>query len=224
MHLTQIQAAARILAFDRAPRTVTTLLVGKLLCRGTVEHLCRIRNISMSGMMLETHHTLGFGSWVTVELRSGDRLQGSVVWSSEGRAGVEFAQPIDVDHILAQAKAGLGPFCGPAPRAPRFDVECAARISCFGRHIDVTLENVSQSGARIALPKPPREDTEIILSVPGLPSRRCTTRWATEDKAGLIFLEPISYNDLAPGSSIAPRQLRTAKPRTSARAECDFRP
>ena len=29
-------------------------------------------------------------------------------------------------------------------------------------------------------------------------TRRCTTRWATEDKAGLIFLEPIAYNDLGP--------------------------
>jgi hypothetical protein len=198
MHLKQIDPHAVGVTPERAPRTVTTLLVGKLLCRGAVEYLCRIRNISMSGMMLETHHTLGFGNWVTVELRSGDRLQGSVVWSSEGRAGVEFATLIDVDHILAQAKAGPEGFCGPAPRAPRFDIECAARISCFGRHIDVTLENISQSGARIRMPRPPREDTEVILSIPGLPSRRCTTRWAKDDTAGLIFLEPISYNDLGP--------------------------
>jgi len=198
MHLTPINPDAPGVVADRAPRTVTTLLVGKLRSRGAVEHLCRVRNISMSGMMLETHHPLGYGSWVTVELRSGDRLQGTVVWSSEGRAGVEFAQPIEVDYILAQAKAGLDRFCGPAPRAPRFDVECEARISCFGRYIDVMLENISQSGARIVLPKPPREDTEVILSVPGLPTRRCTTRWSREDKAGLIFLEPISYNDLAP--------------------------
>lgn len=198
MYLMPIHNPASAPDADRAPRTVTTLLVGKLVARGTVEHLCRIRNISMTGMMLETHHTLGFGNWVTVELRSGDRLQGSVVWSSEGRAGVEFATLIDVDHILAQAKAGPDGFCGPAPRAPRFDIECAARISCFGRHIDVTLENISQSGARIRMPKPPREDTEIILSIPGLPSRRCTTRWARDDQAGLIFLEPISYNDLGP--------------------------
>jgi hypothetical protein len=198
MHLMQIQTAAADLAADRAPRTVTTLLVGKLLCRGTVEHLCRVRNISMSGMMLETHHALGYGSWAAVELRSGDRLQGSVVWTSEGRAGVEFAQPIDVDYILAQAKAGPEGFCGPAPRAPRFDVSCDARISCFGRYIDVTLENISQSGARITLPRPPKADTEVILSVPGLPSRRCTTRWASDDKAGLVFIEPIAYNDLAP--------------------------
>jgi len=198
MQLTPLEAAEANPALDRAPRTVTTLLVGKLTCRGTVEHLCRVRNISMGGMMLETHYTLGYGNWVSVELRSGDRLQGSVVWSSEGRAGVEFPQPIDVDYILAQAKAGLDRFCGPAPRAPRFDVECEARISVFGRHIDVTLENISQSGARIVLLRPPREDTEIILSVPGLPSRRCTTRWSRENKAGLIFLEPISYNDLAP--------------------------
>lgn len=198
MHLTPLNPEAAGVVADRAPRTVTTLLVGKLRSRGAVEHLCRVRNISMTGMMLETHHQLGYGSWVAVELRSGDRLQGSVVWSSEGRAGVEFAQPIDVDYILAQAKAGPDIFCGPAPRAPRFDVECPGRINALGRYIDVTLENISQSGARIRLPKPPRTDTEVILSVPGLPTRRCTTRWARDDKAGLIFLEPISYNDLAP--------------------------
>ena len=115
-----------------------------------------------------------------------------------GRTAGLHGAAFSVDYILAQAKAGLDRFNGTAPRAPRFDVTCAARISCFGRHIDVELENISQSGARIVLPKPPREDTEIILSVPGLPSRRCTTRWSSENKAGLIFLEPISYNDLAP--------------------------
>jgi hypothetical protein len=196
MRLMQSGADAAAI-FGREPRIVTTLLVGKLLCRGTVEHLCRVRNISTRGMMIETHHTPGYGNWVTVELRSGDRLQGSVVWSSEGRAGVEFAAPIDVDHILAQAKLAPEKLGANAPRAPRFEVTCPARISIFGRHIDVTLENISQSGARLRLPRPPRPDTEVILSVAGLPSRRCTTRWVNEDVAGFVFLEVIPYHDLA---------------------------
>jgi hypothetical protein len=197
MHMTQLQAVTAAPCLDREPRTVTTLLVGKLRCKGTVEHLCRIRNISATGMMIETHHPVGYANWVTVELRGGDWLQGNVVWSTQGRAGVEFASPIDVDTILANAKAGMARPRGVAPRAPRFDVECAARINSFGRYIDVTLINVSQSGARLRMPKPPRPDTEVILSVPGLPTRRCTTRWAREDMAGFVFLEVIPYHELA---------------------------
>jgi len=68
MHLTKAQSAEAGLARDRAPRTVTTLLVGKLRCSGMIEHLCRVRNVSVTGMMIETHYTLGYGNWVTVEL------------------------------------------------------------------------------------------------------------------------------------------------------------
>lgn len=182
---------------ERAPRTVTTLLVGKLIAKGHAEHLCRVRNISATGMMIDTYQPLGFGTWVAVELRSGDRLQGSVVWSGTGRAGVEFAAPIDVDYILAEAKSPTVDINGNTPRAPRFEVQTAGRISSYGRQIDVIVENVSQTGAQIRMPRPPRKDSEVILTIPGLPQRRGTTRWATDETAGLAFHDLISYQELA---------------------------
>lgn len=184
-------------AVERAPRTVTTFLVGKLLCGPAGEHLCRIRNISATGMLVETHHALALDESIAVELRCGDRLEGAVAWTTSGRMGVRFRAPIAVDAVLANAKPRLASTGPSVPRAPRFTVQCAARISSFGRSIDVTIENVSQSGARIRMAKPPHRDTQVILSIPGLPPRRCTTRWSNEDTAGLSFLDMIPYHDLA---------------------------
>nr|WP_246352322.1 PilZ domain-containing protein [Sphingomonas xinjiangensis] len=184
---------------ERAERIVTTLLIGKLLSANGPDQLCRIRNISATGMLIETHRPLGFGSWLAVELRSGEKLQGTVAWSGTGRAGVQFLTPIQVDRILAEAKQSAAPTRLRAvqqPRAPRFDVQCPASISSNGRYIDVMLENVSQSGACVSMSRPPKRDTEVILSIPGLPSRRCTTRWSDDKAAGLLFLEVIPYHEL----------------------------
>ncbi|UYY59669.1 PilZ domain-containing protein [Sphingomonas sp. S2-65] len=189
-------AADHAAPMERAERIVTTLLIGKLLSANGPEHLCRIRNISTTGMLIETHRPLGFGAWVAVELRSGEKLQGTVAWCGTGRAGVQFVTPIEVDRILAEAKQSATVRVRNQPRAPRFDVRCPASISSNGRYIDVVLENVSQSGARIAMARPPKRDTEVILSVPGLPSRRCTTRWSDDAAAGLLFLEVIPYHEL----------------------------
>jgi hypothetical protein len=186
---------------DRAERTVTTLLIGKLVCASGAE-LCRIRNISATGMMIETARSLGFGNWLAVELRCGQKLQGSVAWASTGRAGVQFTAPIDVDQVLAVARGAAAQpqqrrAAEPVPRAPRFDVDCAARINSNGRSIDVQVENVSQSGARIRLPRPPKADTQVILSIPGLPPRRAVTRWSSDEVAGLSFLDVIPYDELS---------------------------
>lgn len=183
---------------ERAERIVTTLLIGKLVCQTGAE-LCRIRNISSTGMLIETSRVLRYGNSVAVELRCGQRLQGTVAWSSTGRAGVQFLQPIDVDEVLAvaQANAQQRSRGTTVPRAPRFDVTTPARISINGRTIDVVVENVSQSGACLRLPRPPRQDTQMILSVPGLPTRRCVTRWADEERAGVSFLDVIPYQDLS---------------------------
>jgi hypothetical protein len=183
--------------FERAERRVTTFLVGKLVCAGSNEHLCRVRNLSESGMLIETHKPLGFGSWVDVELRCGQRLQGTVAWAGTGRAGVQFVARIDVDKVLADAKLQAVQGEANQPRAPRFKVSCPAQISSNGRYIDVMLENVSQSGACLQLPRPPKQGTHVILAVPGLPSRHCTSRWTEQDRVGLSFSDVIPYHELA---------------------------
>lgn len=176
----------------RAPRTVTTLLVGRLLRGGFPDTPCRVRNVSTSGMLVECHVALAEGDSIAVELRSGSRLEGTVAWHEGVRAGVEFVEPVDLDLVLAEAANEAG-----VPRSPRFDVTCPARLSTYGRAIAATIENLSQTGARLAVAEPISPDTAYVLTIPGLAPRRCTVRWCAGEDAGIRFVEAIAFAELA---------------------------
>lgn len=180
---------------DRAPRTVTTLLVGKLIAEGMPEQPCRVRNLSATGMLIETQSPLGYGNWIAVELRCGQRLQGTVVWSSTGRAGVQFAEAIEVDQVLAVARGATAAHVV-APRAPRFAVNLVARLVNDGHPTEVTIQNISQSGARVLLNDLRELEPLVTLTIPGLQPRRCTVRWARDKTAGLAFMDMVPYHEL----------------------------
>ncbi|OAN57281.1 PilZ domain-containing protein [Sphingomonas sp. TDK1] len=184
---------------ERAPRTVTTLMVGKLICAGAGEQLCRVRNISATGMMLESPFPLREADTIVVELRGGPVLEGTIMWVSGGRAGVQFTAPIDVEEVLAAAK-GSSPAARlrrAVPRAPRFAIGCTARLVCNGVSHVAVVENISQSGARIHLASRPELDRVVTLVIPGLTPHSCTIRWNDGESAGLAFIEMIPYAELA---------------------------
>lgn len=179
---------------ERAPRAVATLLVAKLSHEGNPGQLCRVRNISEMGMQIDTIASLLPGMRITVETRGGALLTGAIAWTKGGRAGVRFDGPIDVTEILGKPHPVAAT---PRPRSPRFVAELPARISSYGRSIDVVLADLSQGGACLRLQRTLRADTEVILLIPGLPTRRCTTRWSNDEYAGVAFHDPISYTELS---------------------------
>ncbi len=87
---------------ERAPRTVATLLVGKLRHEGNPGQLCRVRNLSERGMQIDTIASLLPDMRITVELRGGALLNGAIAWTGGGRAGVRFDTPADVNAILGK--------------------------------------------------------------------------------------------------------------------------
>jgi hypothetical protein len=183
----------------RAPRTMTTLMVGKLVRAGAGEQLCRVRNISASGMMLETPFPIREGDRIAVELRCGQLLEGTVKWTSAGRAGVQFLTPIDVEEVLANAR-GSSPAARlrrAVPRAPRFVIATTARLVCNSVSFTVLVENISQSGARLRLSNQPALDRVMTLVIPGLKPRACSVRWSEGEAAGVAFIEMIPYAELA---------------------------
>ncbi len=183
----------------RAPRTMTTLMVGKLVRAGAGEQLCRVRNISATGMMLETPFPLREGDRIAVELRCGQLLEGAIMWTSAGRAGVQFTAPIDVEEVLATAK-GSSPAARlrrAVPRAPRFHITTTARLVCNSVSHIVLMENLSQSGARLRLSNQPDLDRVMTLVIPGLKPRSCSIRWSDGEAAGVAFIDMIPYAELA---------------------------
>ncbi|MDQ0252126.1 hypothetical protein J2W22_004214 [Sphingomonas kyeonggiensis] len=179
---------------ERAPRAVATLLVGKLSHEGNPGQLCRVRNISEHGMQIDTIASLLPAMRISVELRGGQTLTGAIAWTKGGRAGVRFDTPADVNAILGKPQIEAATV---RPRSPRFAADIPARISSLGRSIDVVVADLSQGGACLRLQRTLRADSEVILMIPGLPTRRCTTRWSNEEFAGVAFHDPISYTELS---------------------------
>ncbi|MFS2109471.1 PilZ domain-containing protein [Sphingomonas sp. Sphisp140] len=179
---------------ERAPRAVATLLVGKLSHEGNPGQLCRVRNISEHGMQIDTIASLLPAMRISVELRGGQTLTGAIAWTKGGRAGVRFDTPADVNAILGKPQIEAATV---RPRSPRFAADIPARISSLGRSIDVVVADLSQGGACLRLQRTLRADSEVILMIPGLPTRRCTTRWSNDEFAGVSFHDPISYAELS---------------------------
>lgn len=182
---------------QRAQRTVTTLIAAKLELGPGKEALCRLRNVSTTGMLVETGQPLTRDDAVVIELRSGERLSATVVWTDEGRVGIQLDHEIDVASTLrpqvVKAKGHI-PAIG---RAPRFAVAAPGRLSSLGRSCPVTVENLSQSGARLTLSTDIPLDAPATLTIPGLSPRACSVRWRNELHVGVAFIELISFAELS---------------------------
>lgn len=180
----------------RANRTVTILIVAKLVSeRG--ESLCRIRNISSGGLMLESRAPLAKGDPIGVELRSGRRLSGRVVWSRDGRAGVQFDGSVVVEEIVALPSAEKPSRLRRArqPRPPRIAAEARVEVTTAAGRVYARMIDISQGGARLLLPFRVQPGERMTLAVPGLPAKLAHARWAGEE-VGVAFAEPLSFDAL----------------------------
>lgn len=179
----------------RAPRVTTILLIGKLAA-GDRETLCRVRNISETGMMAEVYGSFVVNEPVEVTLKAGDTLAGTVRWNRAGRIGVAFDGKVDVPELLAHAAMRSG--AEGIARGPRFTADCPVAMLVVGYRHPARLVDISQGGARVTVANTMPRDQLLGLSIPGLGEREAAVRWVGEGACGLVFLEPLSFADLAP--------------------------
>ncbi|WP_395391308.1 PilZ domain-containing protein [Novosphingobium sp. BL-8A] len=179
----------------RAPRVTTILLIAKLAA-GDRETLCRVRNISESGMMAEVHGSFAVNETVEVTLKAGDTLAGTVRWNRAGRIGVAFHGRVDVPELLAHAAMRTG--AEGIARGPRFTADCPVALLVVGYRHPARLVDISQGGARVTVASAMPRDQLLGIAIPGLGEREAAVRWVGADSCGLVFLEPISFADLGP--------------------------
>jgi len=176
-------------------RVVTTLLLGRVVRQDGSDGLCRVRNLSSGGMMFEALKRFINGDHVTIELRNGNALSGTVVWAREGRNGVAFDEELSDEALVTLDKivhAGKG-----RARAPRFDVGVSTRATVEGRALPVVLENISQSGGMLRTSEPLAFTPTVVLAIPNLGSRLCDRRWVREGAVGVSFVQMLRYDELA---------------------------
>ena len=180
---------------ERAPRTVTLLMTGKLVT-GSGEGLCRVRNISSTGLQIESRRHLAAGDLIRIELRGLSELPGRVAWSQPPLAGIALFDPIAVDDLLHPRPVSRLTRSR-SPRAPRIGVECVVELETGGGPCHGQLCDLSQGGARLRLPVSPRRDERVTIAIPGLPLKSGIVRWVRDADVGIAFYEALSFDVLA---------------------------
>ena len=102
-------------------RHLTLFRVGALMI-GDRRELCLIKNISAGGMLIRAYCELEVGTRVSVELKSGEPVEGAARWVDGENVGIAFDRPVDVLDLLSNSMDG------PRPRMPRVAVDCTALV------------------------------------------------------------------------------------------------
>lgn len=171
-------------------KVVTVRWVAKLSGEKGQE-LCLIRNVSAGGVMANIYSEHEIGEHIALEIRSGQLLEGEIVWLRDGCAGVRFFSEVDVDEMLKSVSADRP---GLRSRAPRIEVYGQANIRIGSTAYTVDLCDLSQGGVKVALPGPIEPDKEVVVSISGLEDRKSLIRWQRNGRAGLSFVRPISFD------------------------------
>lgn len=187
----------------RARRHLTSSEIG-LMHVGQEDDFCRIRNISATGLMAQVYRAISVGDQVSVALKSGQSVRGSVIWAAEHvpelasrsvrQIGVRFDKPIDIEpflssHFITQT--------GEVQRWPRLVTECPLKLILdSGRQINGRLCDISQRGAKFQTQQSVQEHVSGSLILRGLPNLLGSVRWNKSPRVGMAFDAAIKLESL----------------------------
>lgn len=164
----------------RGDRQLRLFRVGSLMI-GDRQELCLIRNISASGMMIHAYCAIEPGTRLSVELKSGELVDGTALWVSGDAVGLEFDKRVDVVELLSTSMEG------PRPRMPRIGVECVIWIR-EGADVHRSYAcDISQGGVRITTELDLGIGSDVVVTLPGLPPVAAVVRWSDAGSYGLTF-------------------------------------
>lgn len=177
----------------REPRQVTIMRVARIV-GAKHQELCLVRNISASGLQARVYRERQSGDAVDIEFKSGQVLQGTVIWTRNFIMGVRFHAPIDLENLLSSRWAGEAMLTPPRP--VRLNVDSLAILRIGARRHAVRIRDISQGGAKLLLADL-IERGPAVLTIPGLPHLEGTIRWHRSEFAGFAFNEPVAVGALA---------------------------
>jgi hypothetical protein len=173
-------------------RLMAMLRVAKLSEASGREQLIRVRNVSAGGLMAEVGHQVQVGDNVCIELSS-QKIDSTVVWTREGTAGFKFDQNIDLGELLA----GRKPRHGFRPRPPRLQVNCKANVKLDNSYYTVEVHDISLGGLKVEPIEEYCLGKKVVVVVESLRPVRGEVRWFADRKAGIVFEQPLGFDELA---------------------------
>lgn len=156
--------------------------------------LCLARSISPKGLKAKTCMDVNVDDRVSVYFSTDLVVPGWVAWSDGEMIGIEFEQPIDVHEVLSLFTQR--PARGRANRLPHLPIHCAAALTLNGRSAIIEVRDISQRGVQIAASFLQPGD-QVELHVDGLERRQAVVQWIHTGIAGLSFVTPLAFDELA---------------------------
>lgn len=180
------------------PRFHTVLRVARVTRTHDVG-LWRVRNISDSGMMLETSQPVKPGERVSIQLSDSISIEGRIAWGDGRRCGVAFASPIDcaatLETLVTEQKA-------PDYRPLRIPVSTRAIAYCEKGMHTVRVLNLSPHGVCFAHDGCFRPGMSTMLLFENGEEHRGVVRWVKEGRAGMLLVEPFPCAKLESASRL----------------------
>lgn len=161
-------------------RYLTLFRVGSLIIGGD-RQLCLIKNISAGGMLIRAYSLLGAGTRLSVELKQGQIVEGSVTWVDGNTAGIEFDSRIDIVELLS------GSADAARARMPRLEIRCMASVRHESRTYVLVARDISQGGMKVESDGSLAVGSDVVVSLPGLEAIAGVVRWQSNGCCGIAF-------------------------------------
>lgn len=175
-------------------RAVAVLRVARLIS-DEGDQLCVVRNVSQTGVMVDTAQPPAPGDAVWLEFSTTVKVRGIVRWVVDYRFGVEFDAATDILKALDQPAGRLR---RQRSRAPRFVREGKVQIGGAARPAEGTILNISLGGVRAAVGRSDlAPGMRVKLDIAGLTTRDGQVRWIRSGIVGIWFNRPLPFNDFA---------------------------
>jgi PilZ domain len=182
-------------------RHLSLLQVGALLV-GDRRELCLIKNVSAGGMMLRVYSGISTDTRVTVELKQGESLSGTVRWVNGDAVGVTFDAPIDILALIAP------PSEGPRPRMPRIAIGCTAWVREGAEVYRTRAMNISQGGLCVEGSAELAIGAAVVVSLIGFEPLRGIVKWHESGAYGISFNRVLRLQELVDWLQEQHRQQR----------------
>ena len=170
-------------------RHLTLFRVGSVTI-GDRRELCLIKNISAGGMLIRAYCTLEQGTRLSVELKHGEQIEGTVSWMSDGCAGIEFDRPIDVVELLSASMEG------PRPRMPRVEIRCITSVRQESQVYGLLARDISQGGVKVETNRTLEIGSEVVVTLPGMAPQAGVVRWSDGGCYGITFNRLLALSEL----------------------------
>lgn len=169
-----------------------SVLINAGLSHQDRDALCRIRNLSSGGVMIECGLPLGVDDPVSLHLRSGDIVTGRVRWTRDGKAGIAFDDPASSALVTGTAARAASPIGHPLFRRSAW-----AGLSAGQKRERVAVKMISPTGIVVESGPDWGRESVFRVSIDELGEHMARLAGAgyrdDEDRLALIFMQPLHY-------------------------------